>query len=589
MTHDRLSSVVERAARAYPKLDRGTLEARDRGGGLVTAAVAHAPAVAAPRAYRAEAGEAAVFFDGLPVDRLGDLAAHDAEVLLERWPELPERLEGVFSAIRVDGRSGEVECLLDVLGMAQVYVVRDGAAWALSNNVEVLRLVSEVAEPDPLGLSSMLTLGWVAGDRTLLKGVEVLPGGHLHRLGARITARPLLSPATVVPRASPPPRAARELAAAMTRTMAALPRSGGPLSCGLTAGRDSRVIVALALAAGLDVDYFTSGSPDHVDVRRAAELAGRLGLRHRVIAPEVPRDPAQWARQTAAFSAQSDGIASLWDVGDWAEHQVPLDRLGVKLWGPGGEIGRSARIGVGIPFMANAPGLRRSWRAQRWVLEQKTACWGGLVTPEGAAETRRYLDRYVDERRREGWRAREVLESYYAFERVKHWAASGVRRASEATDIFAPFVSRDYIEYCYALTPAQRYAEAAHHRLLGALAPELRDQPPFDAPWKPQRPRAATVHATVTGAGWALRRMPGAARRSPPRPPSFAARWYAAGRPLHREMATAFPSSPVWDFVDRRRYEQLVAAEPGPHVEGLCRALTALWYLHGRHEAPATT
>lgn len=578
MTHGRLERAVKAASADGPALDPETLLGSTEGDDLCLAAISHSATFAAPRAYRAHRDGVSVLFDGLPADRHHRLRSHDAAVLLEHWQELPERLEGVFSAVRVDGRTGEVEVLLDVLGLAQVYFSRSGAGWGLSNSVEVLRRIRGQESPDPLGVSSMLTLGWAAGDHTMIEGIEVLAGGNLHRLGDRHTVRPILTAATVVPRHVPPAGAAAGLADALTRTTAALGEDIEPVTCGLTAGRDSRVILGLARAAGLTVDYFTSTATDAVDRQVAAELARRLGLSHRVLAPEEPADERQWTDQADRFITQTDGLASIWGIADWVEHRESADRLGVKLWGAGGEIARSARTDIGTPFMANTVGLRRAWRPQRWVLEKKTASWGDLVTPTGLEETRRYLDRYVDERRAEGWRPSEVLESYYAFERVKHWGAAGVKRAADAVDVFTPFASRAFILYAYGLTPGQRYMEAAHHRLLSVLVPDL--DLPFDTAWKPQRARAAGADATRQATQRLLARLRSKRAGAPPAP-SFAQRWYEAGLPVHRELCLSLPSSPLWDYVDRRRYEAL-SARPGPHVEGLCRFLTVFWYFHGR-------
>ena len=51
------------------------------------------------------------------------------------------------------------------------------------------------------------------------------------------------------------------------------------------------------------------------------------------------------------------------------------------------------------------------------------------------------------------------------------------------------------------------------------------------------------------------------------------------------------PDADVWRFVDRARLQALLAGPPEARAaaaEGLCRALTVLWWLHGRHEAPAS-
>lgn len=583
-TPQTLSDAVRSATAAFPRLDPRTLMQDEYPQHEVcVAAVSHAREVAAPRSYRARNRKAAVLFDGLPVDRHGEFAAHDAAMLLQRWSELPERLEGVFSAIHIDLLTGDVECLLDALGMAQVYVAGGLNRWALSNNVEVLRILMGSSRPDPLGVSSLLTLGWAAGDRTLLSGIDILPGGHLHRFGSTADARPLVTPGVVVPRAMSGGRSVADLATAMTRTTRAAGEAIRPLRCGVTAGRDTRVVLALALAAGLSVEAFTSGHADDVDVRVARQLAARVGLPHTLTSPDLPETIDDWVAQTTRFVAQTDGLSSLWDVADWVEDQRPAERLGLKLWGPGGEIGRASRVGIGTPFMANTPGLKRSWPAQRWVLEHKTSVFDGLITTAALAETKRYLNHYVSQRREEGWRPWEVLESYYAFERVKHWAAAGVRRAAEGTDIFAPFISRDYISYCYSLTPGRRYMEAAHLGLLSELAGELRDVP-FDHPWKPQRPRAAAAHVALEAARWARLRATRRSTVSPRRRPPFPQAWTEAGLPVVREFSLSLADSPLWEFIDRRRWESVLAmsaAGRARHAEGVSRVLTALWYFHG--------
>lgn len=585
-TQQTLAGAVQTAGAAFPQLDPGTLiQEQHSAHRICLAAISHGREIAAPRTYRARRDGITVMYDGRPVDRQGEFEAHDASSLLQRWTDLPGRLEGVFSAVRVDGNGGRVECLLDVLGLAQVYVARARDGWSLSNSVEVLRLLTGFDQPDALGVSSLLTLGWPAGDHTLLAGIEVLPGGHLHRFGRRADAHPVLTAATVVPRDLPPDESIEDFATAMTRTMRASAAGIGTVRCALTGGRDSRVVLALALAAEVPVELFTSGHADDLDVQIARDLAVRLGLAHETITPRLSDDAGDRADQTARFVTQTGGLASLWDVADWIEHQEPAQRLALKLWGAGGEIGRAGNLAIGIPFMANAPLLRRSWRAQHLVLDQRVDLFDGLITAAAEEETLRYLLSFIAQRRYEGWRPAEVLESYYAFERVKHWAAAGVRRAAEGTDVFTPFVTRDFITYCFSLTPGRRYMEAAHHRLLSVLSPTLRDLP-FEHPWRPQRARAAAGHVTVEAARWATGRI---ARQGRPRSgvrPCVPERWVESAMPLHREMSLSFGDSPLWELVDRRKWESLLAMtsqDRRNHAEGVSRVLTAFWYLHGRH------
>ena len=564
LDEERVVGALRGAAAAFPELDERTLErGASADGRLAFAAIAHPPERTAPRTYVARRGDRVVLYDGLP------LPVYDAGELLDRWDEL--ELEGVFSAVRIDLAAAAAEPRLDVFGMAKLFRATHGDGFVLSNSVEAVRLLTGATELDPVGVSSMLGFGWTAGGRTLLRDIELVEGP--------------VTPRSVVPRRTASALTARDVAESLTG-LARVTAAIEPLTCGLTAGRDTRVVLALALAAGLDVDYYTSGHATDVDVVIARDLAETFGLRHELVTPQVPAD---WAAATSAFSAQTDGLASFWIVADWVEHQGLEGPVGLKLWGPGGEIGRAGNIGLAIPFGATTPGLRSSVEVQRRILHRKVASFDGLFTREAVATTRDYLDRFIADRLDEGWRPREVSEAYYGFERVRYWASAGVRRASVATDLWSPFVSRPFITYCLSLTPQERTVEAPHWRILGALDARLRDHR-FEYPWRPQRPRlsSAMVGRDVVrkGVRRALRRGGGGEGGPPP----FGLEWVEAGLPQLRELAGSLPDAEVWRFVDRARLQALLDGPPAARAacaEGICRALTVLWWLHGRHEPPA--
>jgi hypothetical protein len=163
----------------------------------------------------------------------------------------------------------------------------------------------------------------------------------------------------------------------------------------------------------------------------------------------------------------------------------------------------------------------------------------------------------------------------------------GVRRTAEATDVFAPFVCRDFYEYAFSLEPGERYMEAAHYRLLSELRAELRDMP-FEKPWKPQRAGLAPVLAAQGAAGAALARVR-AGRRGESKPAyDFGNDWFEAGMPAHRELIASIPSSPLWDFVNRDRLTarlSVPAAERRGDAESLAALMTAFWYFHGPRTA----
>jgi hypothetical protein len=166
---ERVVEALRTAAAAFSELDERTLQrGASADGQLAFAALAHPRERTAPRAYFARGGDQVCFYDGLP------LPVYDAAELLERWDEL--ELEGVFSALKIDLAAGQVEPRLDVFGMAKLFRAARGDGFVLSNSVEVVRLLADAAELDPVGVASMLGFGWTAGGRTLLRDVQLVEG-----------------------------------------------------------------------------------------------------------------------------------------------------------------------------------------------------------------------------------------------------------------------------------------------------------------------------------------------------------------------------------------------------------------------------
>lgn len=589
-----LSRAVATAVSAFPALTGEPASGVSASGRLSFAGVGHPEAVAAPRRYLARGERHVVILDGLPVHPEGRFAAHDAAVLLERWDEARDSLEGIFSATRIDLETDAIECIGNVMGLAKVFALRHRGGWLVSNSVAAIRAIAGVSAPDPLGVSGLLTLGWPV-DRTLIEEIRPLEAGHLHRLTpGGIESRPQLTPATVARGTDGAPESLPELAESLKRMTAAAASAVRPLTCPLTAGRDSRVLISLLLAAGIEPDCYTTGHPGELDVEVSRELAERLDLPYRVETPEVPADRQEWVETTARFVAQTDGLASLYGISDHVDHPRPVERLGLKVWGPGGEVASLGRLDVLIPLAATLPGARASWKLQKRVMATKLSGAGAIASPAAVELARGYVEEFAEARRAEGWRARDALETYYAFERVRNWAATGLRRQSACTDLFSPYVSRDFVRYAFSRPQGERLVETTHYGLQTLLRPDIRDIPGKE-PWHPQWPRLAPMLAV----GMAVRETADrvgrkALRRDKPlvtrirydkdAPPPFGRLWLEAGIEPTRELCASFPQSPLWELIDRRALESVLsgpAAARASNDYGLAAAMTALWYFHG--------
>jgi len=557
-------------------------------GALSLAAVAPGPQIAGSRRYLHQEGPSVALYHGLPVAGGQSWRAHDAQALLEHWPALPECLSGHFTLLRLDLERDQTELLLDPLGLAHTFVYRCRTGWLVSNSLKAVLKVTGARSADPIGVSSLLAAGWALGRHTLVTGVERLEGGCAYRInGAAWESSPLANAETMVPRnLRRPGRPESPPTAELVSAMSVLGEvSPAPARLALTGGRDSRVVLALAMAAGLSIDCYTGEGPSSGDVRCAREIAAAVSIPHRAAVPRVPPTPAIF-EQTRRFIAQTDGLNSLAQIGDWVQMNAGPPERDVYLWGGGGEIGRCA-VGLATMLASVAPGLRSSRQMTTGVLRRKVQ-QSALLRPGTAVEATKPLSSFADQRLQEGWRPAEVLEAYYAFERVSGWAGLAVRRGAVSCDVFSPFTARAYLRYAFALTPEERYIERPVYQLLSELEPTLRDLP-FSRAWRPQIPERALRTALWEGARATIGRASasGGSRVGL----SFGHAWFERSLSLQREICLSVDQSPLWDFIDKRELTRALTGPPegrdGQH-EMLCRIATAFWAFDSTEREPAS-
>jgi hypothetical protein len=376
--------------------------------------------------------------------------------------------------------------------------------------------------------------------------------------------------------------------ALLSLTRTAMNDSGLPVTSAITAGRDTRVLLALCLAAGVTPDTSTIGGEDHPDVRGGRAVAALAGVPWMANDPEQTEmfDDAPLAART--FVSITDGLSSLLQLQDIGHvYSNACRRVGVQFWGVGGEF---ARPGSGAlkSFAAMSPGLASSRTAITALMHRRPRDAGGILTAAAHSEMRAYMDRFIAERLEEGWRPGEIPEAFYAFERVARSSSSGIRRATAQDDLFTPFATRPYMTYAFALRPAERYYEAAHYRLLSRLHSQLRDFP-FDVPWRPQSSRLALWQASVRAAREAVRRTQGRFGGGPSlKDPAewvtpWVFQWFARHRNVHRDVCLSTSSTPLWEWLDRGEVERAFKDEDPTfdRMEQLLRVATVAWYFEG--------
>lgn len=573
-----LSEAVGRVGRES-RLDAGTLWSAQSGSGdLIAAGIHHAPGASGRREYLARSESALLAIDGLPLARDGSFAAWEATELAQRWESLAELLEGQFSVTRIDLTDDRIEVLLDPLGLVPLYLGRHGGAIVVSTSASAIDELLPRAGIDRLAVSSFVGLGWAVDKRTLISNVSVLDGGSLHTVTSRgLSSKRHFGPVELAG-ARGRLRPVRALAGELVGLVGEAAKVGSSVRCALTAGHDTRVMLALLRYAEVPADYYTHAEISETDVTIARELASRFGLVHSVRPSE--QEIGDWTTAASKFLTQTDGLSCLTQLLDYQAMDAPVSALELTMWGVGGEIGR-AGAGPLSKVSPNLPVLSRLYAVQERLLAKKIDD-RGLLSDSGRALVGEYIGRFCKERRDEGWRTRELSEAFYTFERVATWGSTGPRRASAMGDVFSPYCTRPFIEYCFALTPEERYLETPHRDLLSVLDRALLEHR-FEQPFRLRRRRLAGLMAmrelaeTVRNGRGGPREEDEASQAQH----SFQTRWLIE----HRKHLTGLieaADAELWELIDRERLLGLVGSEPSTlanRTDAVMRAATVLWVL----------
>jgi hypothetical protein len=262
--------------------------------------------------------------------------------------------------------------------------------------------------------------------------------------------------------ASPDP--AGDIAAALRSIFQGFKARGEQVWIGLTGGHDSRVLLAAAIAAGVDTVAFTFAGrmiPDETAV--TARLAALAGAPYRVIGP-APIDRGE----LDYFVWQSIGQCAGLDIdicasGLWRE--IPPDALVIR--GLGGEFGRQFYHDV-LPDTHWANGGDRSQ-----LYAQLARPWVRGRQPQ----VQRAFEEWL------GWAAAtpsalDPRDRLYLEQRIGAWGSSNEQALAATQRRRINPMNADYIYARMNLIPDEmKRSNAWQKEIIGRLAPQLLDVP----------------------------------------------------------------------------------------------------------------
>jgi hypothetical protein len=416
----------------------------------------------------------------------GDIARELVSVAsLDALPLATSRFSGRWAIIARHGGAGLV--FTDPAGLRQVHYAldRSGQIWCASQARLLARVLDLPVDDDADEFARSVYFRSYAepfwpGEASRYRGVLRLLPNHTLDLRSGRVAR--FWPTHAL-RRDPTADPVHDLAALLQGSLLAASRRA-PLALALTAGWDSRTLLAASHGLAADLLCFTIdnrvGGDNGIDVRIARRVTGRSGVRHLVIDGQAVEPGFFDAFQASVDTPHRYCAGHAWGL----LRDLPAGRLAVT--GNLSELGRSY-------FQTHYPGLPITARGFANVLNMQRSPWA-------VATIGRWLDDAMPVAARYGF---DPVDLFHWELYCGTWLAAGQAEWDMATDTFSPFNGRLVLETVLSVDPARRKLpeNVLHRDLMRELWPEV-----LAEPINPEAVRGRVAHATKRVAAGLLRR-----------------------------------------------------------------------------------
>ena len=340
-----------------------------------------------------------------------------------------------------------------VAEVAGAVIISDRAMWAAWT-------ADRLDDHDPLLACALLNPGFPLGSATPFRGVSALSrstiiqvlGGAASRNGADSPPRPLGAGSAAV------------VAAALVDAVTPLREVAQPVELSLTGGKDSRLVAAALVKAGVPVRGRTHGFADHPDVVIAAEVARALGGEHDVRVPAAPGQQVDVLGRIRATVLVADGMLSAFEnVG----RPDPAFSRAVTAGGHGGELLRGG-------YAETAAGRRAAGLRAAELLRRLTTRHLGLLRRGAGAGYVASLAPWTGALARDPLRA---LDDFYLVNRAGRWSAAARQAYLIRECLVQPLFDERVVLAARAVPLATRTSGELSRAVLAELCPPLTEIP----------------------------------------------------------------------------------------------------------------
>lgn len=388
------------------------------------------------------------------------------------------RMTGRFSAAVVNLRNGDWAVATTLARLDPVYYQAGPGRGMVSTWSSTLASVAERRAYETSGLASFLSAGHFYSDATFFAGIEAMPP-----FATLVWSSGSLSGRCdffdhVLAGTAPSEAFYDDAAEALVRACRRVNSDEVP-TISLSGGKDSRLLLAGLISAGVDVEAVTTsgGSANSADVYCAQLVAQAAGVRHRILALSSERARAQrheaidLQRRTLDVLRATDAQIISW--GNLALR--PKNNGRVVLNGLGGEL---LRGGYGKTSSDTRPGrtaseflLSRGLRSEDLLSEPARSGYHEYI-----ADWLGNFDRGIS--------VTEAADWGYLYFRLGRWAAAQSRAGALSRRPTYPFLDNAFLAHVYGVPVSARTDDRLLHGLMARLSPELATLPFANDAWR---------------------------------------------------------------------------------------------------------
>ncbi|MEI2423166.1 LamG domain-containing protein, partial [Arthrospira platensis SPKY2] len=408
------------------------------------------------------------------------LSAVDLHNLIEskdrNVEQIRNQLSGEYSVVHIYD-NGNILAFNDNLGIEHIYYSEAPNQYIITNRVSLIDVIQPKYSYDYLGMLWMQTIGYLIGEHTYRQDVRSLSqGGSLKITQGGLHL--LENPHWLFPEGTIDNRGWKHISdfqietaieSAMANVNILSRKNQDILELGITGGKDSRVVLALCLAAGMKdkLRLYTNGNPNHPDSIVGKMIAEKLEIPHEqrdnisnnCIQPVF--SASEIFNRLAVHTFQNDGMLGAWDL-----PAVYKASGGITIMGLVAEVLKGY---IKKPFSFDSFPKPSTLIQQHGPFDSL-----GILKPE----TKAYLENELSD----SWSSfllsssmtlNDLPDIFYLRERIPNWVGASRRVTSYTSQVINPLNSPCLIKTALCLSPRERQIELLHYFILNKINPVL--------------------------------------------------------------------------------------------------------------------